>query len=249
MMFVYITTLPPCSRAAAICYQMNASTRSTYSYACGPQLMLPTSGRYTWYWMLVRMVGARNILISSWVCWMCWNKRSSNMGGNMAVSNTSWVWVVISRPSRCIAGQKSVRLGSITWYLLMIIWSSCCTNRSRFKNNWKSGVTVDLGVTSMMDALLGGRRLSYTTYKMPSCWYYHWKSCRSASSGMTTTVVPPGSTYAGSMKSMLFLPPIGMTATTGLSPSWMVRSAGPCTPRSWMSFCTMRWVAAAISAC
>ncbi|PKX88255.1 uncharacterized protein P174DRAFT_340150, partial [Aspergillus novofumigatus IBT 16806] len=48
-------------------------------------------------------------------------------------------------------------------------------------------------------------------------------------------VVPPGAVNAGTMNSMLFPPPVGITATTGLSPCWMARIAGSCTPQNHMS--------------
>ncbi|KAF2138407.1 uncharacterized protein K452DRAFT_192705, partial [Aplosporella prunicola CBS 121167] len=41
-------------------------------------------------------------------------------------------------------------------------------------------------------------------------------SCRNAINGVTTTVVPPGSAYAGNMNNTLFPEPVGMTATTAL---------------------------------
>ncbi|PKX88209.1 uncharacterized protein P174DRAFT_346030, partial [Aspergillus novofumigatus IBT 16806] len=49
-----------------------------------------------------------------------------------------------------------------------------------------------------------------------------------------TTVVPPGAANAGTMNSMLFPPPVGITATMGLSPRWMARMAGSWTPRNHM---------------
>jgi hypothetical protein len=38
-----------------------------------------------------------------------------------------------------------------------------------FKNVWKSGLTVDSGVTNTMDAALGGCWLSHAMHEMPSC--------------------------------------------------------------------------------
>jgi hypothetical protein len=49
------------------------------------------------------------------------------------------------------------------------MWSNCCIHRNWFKNVWKSGLTMDLGVTNTMDAALGGRWLSYAMHEMPSC--------------------------------------------------------------------------------
>lgn len=136
-----------------------------------------------------------------------------------------------------MAGRKSANPGNITWHSSITMRSSRRTIRSRFKNEWNSGVMADSGVTSTIDASSRGRRRSYTTYEMLSCWHRHWKSWRSTISGITTTVVPLGSMYAGNINSMLFPPPVGMTAIMGLSPCWMACSAGPWTPRSSSSAC------------
>ncbi|KAH7000821.1 hypothetical protein B0J12DRAFT_540227, partial [Macrophomina phaseolina] len=50
-------------------------------------------------------------------------------------------------------------------------------------------------------------------------------SSRSAISGTTTTVVPPGSAQAGSMNKMLFPAPVGITATSGLIPALIALTA------------------------
>ncbi|KAF1828106.1 hypothetical protein BDW02DRAFT_481804, partial [Decorospora gaudefroyi] len=44
-------------------------------------------------------------------------------------------------------------------------------------------------------------------------------SPRNAINRITTTVVPPCSAYAGNINNKLFLPPVSITATTGLSPA------------------------------
>ncbi|KAB8240254.1 hypothetical protein BDV35DRAFT_374155 [Aspergillus flavus] len=69
----------------------------------------------------------------------------------------------------------------------------------------------------------------------PNPWHRRIISPRNEISGTTTIVVPLGSANAGNMNNMLLPPPVGITATTGLSPSWMARNAGACTPRNWMA--------------
>jgi hypothetical protein len=99
-------------------------------------------------------------------------------------------------------------------------------HRSWFKNVWKSGLTADSGVTNTMDAASGGRQLSYATHKMPSCWHRRCISAHNTTNGTTTMVVPLGAVNAGTMNNMLLPPPVGITATIGLSPHWMARMAG-----------------------
>ncbi|KAH1509545.1 hypothetical protein KXX18_001003, partial [Aspergillus fumigatus] len=77
-----------------------------------------------------------------------------------------------------------------------------------------------------MDAASGGRWLSHATHDMLSYWHRRIISARNATSGTMIMVVPPGAANAGTMNNMLFPPPMGMTATTGLSPRWMACMAG-----------------------
>lgn len=61
-------------------------------------------------------------------------------------------------------------------------------------------------------------------------------------------VVPPGAVNAGTINNILFPPPVGMTATTGLSPHWMARIAGSWTPWNCISGRpVMHWAAASRS--
>ncbi|KAG9382296.1 RecQ Superfamily II DNA helicase [Pyrenophora tritici-repentis] len=55
-------------------------------------------------------------------------------------------------------------------------------------------------------------------------------SPRNAINGTTTTVVPPCSAHAGNMNNKLLPAPVGITATTGLSPAVMALIAASCTP-------------------
>lgn len=182
--------------------------------------------------MLDRVVGARNKRTASRAWLICLNNACSNVGGNVAVRNTSCVCAWISLLSCRMVGWKSADLGNITWHSSIMIRSSRCTIRSWFKNEWNLGVMADLGVMSTIDALSGGRRRSYTAYEMLSCWHRRWKSWRSVISGITTTVVPLGLMYAGNINSMLFPLLVGMTAMMGLLLCWMACSAGPWTPCS-----------------
>ncbi|KAF1922378.1 uncharacterized protein M421DRAFT_35591, partial [Didymella exigua CBS 183.55] len=50
-------------------------------------------------------------------------------------------------------------------------------------------------------------------------------SPRSEINGTTTTVVPPCSAHAGNMNNMLLPAPVGITATTGLSPATIASMA------------------------
>ena len=77
---------------------------------------------------------------------------------------------------------------------------------------------MDSGVTNIIDAVLGGRQLSYAIHNMLSSWHHHIISACNATSGTITIVVPPGVVNAGTMNNILFPLPVGMTATTGLSP-------------------------------
>ncbi|EAL91106.1 uncharacterized protein AFUA_5G15140 [Aspergillus fumigatus Af293] len=63
-----------------------------------------------------------------------------------------------------------------------------------------------------------------------------------------TIVVPPGAVNAGTMNNMLFPPPVGMTATTGLSPCWIACMAGSWTPQNYISgHLVICWAAASRS--
>ncbi|KAH1438687.1 hypothetical protein KXX58_009641 [Aspergillus fumigatus] len=134
------------------------------------------------------------------------------LGGNVAVNHTIWVRAWTNRPSWAIWGRKSRWEFNTTWHSLITIRSNRRVHCSRFKNIWKSGLTADSGVTNTMDAASGGRRLSHGTHDMPSSWHRRVISARNATSGTTTMVVPPGAANAGTMNSMLFPPPVGMTA-------------------------------------
>jgi hypothetical protein len=83
----------------------------------------------------------------------------------------------------------------------------------------KSSLNADSGVTNTIDASSGGRRLSHSTHDIPNGVHRRCKSPRNAVNGTTTTVNPPDSIHAGNMNNMLFPPPVGITATTGLSPA------------------------------
>jgi hypothetical protein len=73
-------------------------------------------------------------------------------------------------------------------------------------------------------------------------------SWRNNINSTTTMVVPPGTAHAGNMNNMLFPPPVGMMATTGLWPYWMAAMAGPCTPRNYMLAClVIRYITAVMS--
>ncbi|KAE8370982.1 hypothetical protein BDV26DRAFT_276969 [Aspergillus bertholletiae] len=69
---------------------------------------------------------------------------------------------------------------------------------------------------------------------MPNIWHRRIISPRNDKSRTTTIVVPPGSANAGSINSILFPPPVRITATTGLSPSWIACNAAAYTPRNCM---------------
>ncbi|PKX88848.1 uncharacterized protein P174DRAFT_471072, partial [Aspergillus novofumigatus IBT 16806] len=59
-----------------------------------------------------------------------------------------------------------------------------------------------------------------------------------------TTVMPPGAANAGTINSMLFPPPVGITITTGLSPTGWRAWLGPRRPRTaWQAApsCTAQW--------
>ncbi|PKX88452.1 uncharacterized protein P174DRAFT_380486 [Aspergillus novofumigatus IBT 16806] len=65
---------------------------------------------------------------------------------------------------------------------------------------------------------------------MPSSWQRLVISAHNATSGTTTMVVPPGVANAGTMNNILFPPPVGITATTGLSPAGWRAWPGPGPP-------------------
>ncbi|GME47479.1 Helicase [Neofusicoccum parvum] len=131
----------------------------------------------------------------------------------------------MSFPSCCSYLRKSTWSFSTTWHSSMMILSSCLIALSRFKNVMNSSLSAASGVTSTTDSASGGRLASYSAQRMPSLLQRSFMSARSAMSGTTTTVVPPGSVQAGSMNKMLFLAPVGITATTGLTPAWMAVTA------------------------
>ncbi|GME36747.1 Helicase [Neofusicoccum parvum] len=101
----------------------------------------------------------------------------------------------------------------------MMILSSCLIVLSRFKNVMNSSLSAASGVTSTIDSASGSRLASHSAQLMPSLLQRSLMSARSATSGTTTTVVPPGSVQAGSMNEVLFPAPVGITTTTGLTPA------------------------------
>ncbi|CAE7208678.1 hypothetical protein PTTW11_09879 [Pyrenophora teres f. teres] len=72
-------------------------------------------------------------------------------------------------------------------------------------------------------------------------------SPRNAINGTTTTVVPPCSAHAGNMNNKLLPAPVGITATTGLSPALIALIAASCTPRNLASSPIMRFSCALAS--
>ncbi|KAK7178693.1 hypothetical protein PSPO01_15249 [Paraphaeosphaeria sporulosa] len=64
----------------------------------------------------------------------------------------------------------------------------------------------------------GGWRLSHAVHNIPSLSYHRFISPRNIINGTIIMVVPPYSTHTGNMNNMLLPAPIGITATTGLSP-------------------------------
>ncbi|KAH7010960.1 hypothetical protein B0J12DRAFT_778721, partial [Macrophomina phaseolina] len=51
-------------------------------------------------------------------------------------------------------------------------------------------------------------------------------SFRNDFNGTTTTIVPPGSTYAGNINNTLLPAPVSITTTTGLYPILIVSNTG-----------------------
>lgn len=80
---------------------------------------------------------------------------------------------------------------------------------------------MDLGVTNIIDAASGGRQLSHAIYNILSSWYHCIILACNMISRTMIIVVPPGVVNVGTMNNMLFPPPVGITATMGLSPYWM----------------------------
>lgn len=85
---------------------------------------------------------------------------------------------------------------------------------------------MDLGVTNIMNIASGGCWLSYAIYDILSSWHRRIILACNATSGTIIIVVPLGAVNMGTINNMLFPLPIGMTATTGLSPCWMACIAG-----------------------
>ncbi|KAK7185307.1 hypothetical protein PSPO01_08824 [Paraphaeosphaeria sporulosa] len=92
-----------------------------------------------------------------------------------------------------------------------------------------SYVTANSGITNTTAAVLGGWRLSYATHNIPSFSYRRFMSPHNAINGITTMVVPPCSAHTGNMNNMLLPAPIGIMATTGLSPPIIALMASFCT--------------------
>ncbi|KAK7178345.1 hypothetical protein PSPO01_15607 [Paraphaeosphaeria sporulosa] len=162
------------------------------------------------------------------------NSSSSSLGGNVAVNNTIYVLAATSLPSYYICLRNVYRRFNTMWHLSIIIRSSCRIARKRFINVVNSYVTADLGVTNTTAAVSGGWRLSYAAHDIPSLLHRRFMSPHNAINGTTTMVMPPCSTHAGNMNNMLLPAPVGITATTGLSPP---------TITSMASFCTLQNVA------
>ncbi|KAI0603907.1 RecQ Superfamily II DNA helicase [Pyrenophora tritici-repentis] len=134
---------------------------------------------------------------------------------------TICVSTATSLPSCCICLRNVYCRFNTIWHSSIIIRSSCRVARSRFKNVANSSPTADSGVTNTTAAASGGRRLCHSTHDIPSFLHRCAMSPRNAINGTTTTVVPPCSAHAGNMNNKLLPAPVGITATTGLSPAVM----------------------------
>ncbi|KAE8852436.1 hypothetical protein PTNB73_10603 [Pyrenophora teres f. teres] len=122
----------------------------------------------------------------------------------------------------------------------------CRIARSRFKNVANSSPTADSGVTNTPLLRLADAD-SATLHTIPSFLHRCAMSPRNAINGTTTTVVPPCSAHAGNMNNKLLPAPVGITATTGLSPAVIALIAASCTPRNLASSPIMRFSCALAS--
>lgn len=126
-------------------------------------------GRYTQYTTFPRLVRARYMPTALAGYWIRWTNIYSILGGSIAVKNTIYVRALTNRPNQAIAGWKSFCEFNIIWHSSTIIRSNRRIYYCRFKNVWKSGSSLDLGVTSIIAASSGGHRLSYDIYRILSC--------------------------------------------------------------------------------
>ena len=167
--WVYTTTLP--GLVWRIRSLTVSATTGIWIYRCGLAYWLSTTGRTTRYTILGRTVWAQNIDISLRQYHIRQNNTSLSVSGNMAINNTICVLAAINQPNYYIYSWKSAWLFNIIQHLLIIIQSSRCTIHSQLINIIKSWLNADSGVTNIIDALSGGRRLSYSIYKIPN-WVY-----------------------------------------------------------------------------
>lgn len=153
---------------------------------------------------------------------------ASILRGNIVVNHTIQVWAWTNWPSQAIQGQKLYQEFNTIQYLLIIIQSNHQVHHSQFKNIQKLGLTVDLGITNIIDTALRGCWLSYSIYNILSSWHRLIILAYNATSRTIIIVVPLGAVNTGTINSMLFPLPVGITTTIGLSPCQMA-----CIARSW----------------
>lgn len=77
---------------------------------------------------------------------------------------------------------------------------------------------MDLGITNIIDTALRGCWLSYSIYNILSSWHRLIILAYNATSRTIIIVVPLGAVNTGTINSMLFPLPVGITTTIGLSP-------------------------------
>jgi hypothetical protein len=107
--------------------------------------------------------------------------------------------------------------------------SNCCVAYNWFKNVANASPTVDLGVTNTTAATSSRQHPFYAAHNMPNNLYCCIMSSCNAINRITTIVVLPCSAYASNINNKLFLLPVSIIATIGLSPATIVLIASCCT--------------------